>query len=191
MFTKPAFLLMILSIIYSGLSQAYFAGNFTKLVVESKNVGYVMACFGGVDAVASVIIGRALDRFGRRAILFFSTFFVLVTTGIICLVDQTYFANHLWLPLICAACAGISDAGYNTLLTATTGALFEDDPENAFGGTSFRSSMGHKPIFFLASEFEAAHPQSSLDLPNHLIFAHFASFQTPLILSTALVTYHF
>lgn len=135
MFTKPAFLLMILSIIYSGLSQAYFAANFTKLVVDSKRVGYVMACFGGVDAVSSVIIGRALDRFGRRAILFFSTFFVLVTTGIICLVDQAYFADHLWLALICAACAGISDAGYNTLLTATTGALFEDDPENAFGGT--------------------------------------------------------
>lgn len=136
MFTKPAFLLMILAIIYSGLSQAYFAGNFTKFVAaDSKHVGYIMACFGGVDAVSSVIIGRALDRFGRRAILFFSSFFVLVTTGVICLVDRTYFIEHLWLALVCAACAGISDAGFNTLLTATTGALFEEDPENAFGGT--------------------------------------------------------
>lgn len=137
MFGKPAFLLMVLSIIYSGLSQAYFAANFTKLVVDPKRVGYVMACFGGVNAVSSVLVGRALDRFGRRAILFFATFFVLVTTSIILLVKMSYFEDHIWLPIVCAICAGISDAGYNTLLTATTGSLFEEDPENAFGGTYF------------------------------------------------------
>lgn len=133
MFKSPAFLLMILSIIYSGLSQAYFAGNFTTLISDPKSVSYVMACFGGTDALASVGIGRLLDKVGRKVVLFGSTVCVLIATAIICLVDASYFEDHIWLPIIVAIICGISDAGYNSLLTYTVGGIWETDPENAFG----------------------------------------------------------
>lgn len=135
MFGKRAFLLSILPIIYSGLSQPYFSANFTKLIDDSKRVSYVMAGFGVTDALASVGIGKMLDVFGRKIVLFISTGCVLIVTGIICLVPQDYFKANLWVSIVCGIIAGISDAGYNTLLTATTGSIFEDNPENAFGGT--------------------------------------------------------
>jgi MFS family permease len=137
MFARVPFLLMVLAIVYSGLSQAFFAGNFTKLIGDSKRVGYVMACFGAVDALASVAVGRILDKVGRKVVLFSATFLVLVMTGIICLVSKEYFEKNIWICILCGILAGISDAGYNTLLTATTGVIFEEDPENAFGAFKF------------------------------------------------------
>jgi MFS family permease len=136
MFLKKPFLLMVLIIVYSGLSQAYFAGTFTKLIDDSKNVGYVMACFGGTDAIMSVIVGRIMNRVGRKVILFGSALCILIATGMICLIEQTLFKERIWIGIIAAVLCGISDAGMNTLLTATTGSLFEEDPENAFGGTN-------------------------------------------------------
>lgn len=156
MFAKVPFLLLVLAIIYSGLSQAFFAGNFTKLVGDSKRVGYVMACFGGVDALASVAVGRLLNIVGRRVILIGSTTLVLAMTGIICLVEQSYFENHIWICILCGILAGISDAGFNTLLTATTGVIFEEDPENAFGAFKLVQATTSAINYVLALEIYSA-----------------------------------
>lgn len=136
--------LLIPLTIYSGLEQAFITGDFTRSYISCSigiwNVGFVMICYGVVDASCSFLFGRLVQYVGH--IPFFVLAFV-VHLG--CQITML-----LWLPdpdrkyifFILAALWGLGDAVIQTQINALYGFLFSDKPEAAFANYRLWESIG-------------------------------------------------
>lgn len=145
--------LLIPLTIYSGLEQAFIAGDFTRSYVACSvgiwNVGFVMICYGVVDAACSFSFGRLVQYVGHIP-FFILAFLVHVACQITLL---------LWLPdpdkvfalYILAALWGLGDAVIQTQINALYGYLFNDNPEAAFANYRLWESIGFIVAFGYSS----------------------------------------
>lgn len=136
--------LLVVLTMYSGIEQAFIAGDFTKSFIGCTigiwNVGYVMICYGVVDAVCSISFGRLVQYVGH--IPFFALAFVVH--------GGTQIALLLWQPqqepvyifYIVAGLWGIGDAVIQTQVNALYGYLFTDNSEPAFANYRLWESVG-------------------------------------------------
>ncbi|XP_044779932.1 protein unc-93 homolog A isoform X2 [Bubalus bubalis] len=73
--------LLILLPMLSGFEQAFLSGDYTRsyttCALGIQFVGYVMICFGAVDALCSVLFGRLARHTGRTALFALALFGVL------------------------------------------------------------------------------------------------------------------
>lgn len=81
---KPYQQLLIVLTVYIGMEQAFIGAEFTQAYVSCAlgipQLGYVMICFGVVNALCSLLFGSAMKYIGRQVIIVFGT---AVHTGLL------------------------------------------------------------------------------------------------------------
>ncbi|XP_069113521.1 protein unc-93 homolog A-like isoform X2 [Argopecten irradians] len=136
-------LLMPLTI-YSGIEQAFITGDYTKSYISCTlgiwNVGYVMICYGVVDAICSFTFGRLVQYVGH--IPFFILAFLVHGGTLIALLIWKPNPDQLYLFYIFAALWGMGDAVIQTQINALYGTLFTKKPEAAFANYKLLESFG-------------------------------------------------
>ena len=130
--TDRNFLLLVMIIAYSGFSQSFFSGSFTKELGRYL-LNYVMIFFGVADALGSFMFGKVIDVLGRKPILLIATAMVIISTILLLSVSREVLQHRNMLYYICAIMFGLGDAGVFTVLYATVGNLFASRVETAFG----------------------------------------------------------
>lgn len=81
---KPYQQLLIILTVYIGMEQAFIGAEFTQAYVSCAlgipQLGYVMICFGVVNALCSLLFGSAMKYIGRQVIIVFGA---AVHTGLL------------------------------------------------------------------------------------------------------------
>ncbi|KAK3761070.1 hypothetical protein RRG08_022474 [Elysia crispata] len=144
LFTSPTQMLLIPITVYSGIEQAFIQGDFTQSYISCTlgiwNLGYVMMCYGVVDAICSILFGRLVQYIGH--IPFFVLAF-LIHGGL-----QVFLL--LWNPskdqeilfYVFAGLWGMGDAVIQTQLNALYGNIFSNEAEAAFANYRLWESAG-------------------------------------------------
>ncbi|KAK7115235.1 hypothetical protein V1264_001148 [Littorina saxatilis] len=85
--SSPSQILLVPLTMYSGIEQAFIAGEFTQAFISCclgvKNVGYIMICYGVTDSACCILFGKLVQYAGHTT--FFglgeSPFFLLSGLG--------------------------------------------------------------------------------------------------------------
>lgn len=141
---KPYQQLLIPITVFIGMEQAFIGADFTQSYISCalgiSNVGYVMICFGCVNAVCSLLFGSIMKYIGRAPIMGLG---VLVHTGL-----QTWML--IWRPhpdapmkfYMAAGLWGVGDAVWQTQVNGLYGTLFRRNKEAAFSNYRLWESVG-------------------------------------------------
>ncbi|CAH1179496.1 unnamed protein product [Phaedon cochleariae] len=141
---KPYQQLLIPITVWIGMEQAFIGADFTQAYVSCAlgipQVGYVMICFGCVNAVCSLLFGSIMKYIGRAPIMGLG---VLVHAGL-----QTWML--LWRPhpntpfkfFVAAGLWGVGDAVWQTQVNGLYGTLFRRNKEAAFSNYRLWESVG-------------------------------------------------
>ncbi|KAH3884959.1 protein unc-93 homolog A-like [Dreissena polymorpha] len=126
--------LLIPLVFFVGLEQGFIFGDFTKAYVTCtmgiNSLGPILMCFGGVSALASIVIGCIANHIKRFA---FITAGATFNVGLLIVL-------WIWKPhpgdvpnfFVVAACLGLCDAIWQTQTYTLFGVLFVDKQEAAF-----------------------------------------------------------
>lgn len=141
---KPYQQLLIPITVFIGMEQAFIGADFTQSYISCalgvSQVGYVMICFGCVNAICSILFGSIMKYIGRAPIMGLG---VLVHTGL-----QSWML--IWKPhpdapmkfFMAAGLWGVGDAVWQTQVNGLYGTLFRRNKEAAFSNYRLWESMG-------------------------------------------------
>ncbi|XP_063925816.1 UNC93-like protein [Zophobas morio] len=141
---KPYQQLLIPITIWIGMEQAFIGADFTQAFVSCAlgipSVGYVMICFGVVNAICCLLFGSVMKYIGRAPIMALGC---LVHTGL-----QVWLL--LWRPhpsnpiifFVAAGMWGVGDAVWQTQVNGLYGTLFRRNKEPAFSNYRLWESAG-------------------------------------------------
>ncbi|XP_070571754.1 protein unc-93 homolog A-like [Ptychodera flava] len=142
-------ILMLPLMVYSGVEQAYIAGDYTQSFVSCslgvQMVGYVMIAFGITDALASLLFGRIQEYVGRIALFILGAITHLGLMVVMLLWQPT--ESHEWLFFVVAALWGLGDAVWQTQIASFVGVLFPEDQEPAFSNYRLWQALGFTITF--------------------------------------------
>jgi predicted MFS family arabinose efflux permease len=155
----PRMLLLLPVFFFSGLEQGFVFGSFTGNIIAGSvgvgKVGFIMALFGAVDTLSSLIMGKMSDYWGNKPVVFFgflahlaffACFFAAIQVG-----GVKWFDGHEYTLYIGAAVFGIGDAFANTFPNVMCSLYFTDDAEAAFSNLKFFQSLGSVLSFAVGS----------------------------------------
>lgn len=154
---EPKFALMIAVIFYSGIEQAFIFSIFTgKIITPSvgqENIGFIMATFGAIDTVASLIMGKIADNWGPHIVALtggFCQLSVMVAYFIgLKFVSVKWFHDYSYLLYLTAGVWAIGDAAFNLFPNYVMSVLFTDNAEAAFATLKFFQALGSVLPFLL------------------------------------------
>jgi len=165
LWTDSRFIWFIPVIILSGFEQGFVWNDFTTYYIQpalgKKDTGYIMAIFGGCDALASFSMGTLSDKLGRAPVL---TIGFLCQAAVIALfmwhgapvagtTEEFWTWGHGWGSLAGAAVLwGIGDAVWNTQISALLGDVFSADTGPAFANFKLWQSLAVAAAFLYNSE---------------------------------------
>ncbi|XP_057650871.1 UNC93-like protein isoform X2 [Diorhabda carinulata] len=141
---KPYQQFLIPITVWIGMEQAFIGADFTQAYVSCAlgipSVGYVMICFGCVNAICSLLFGSIMKYIGRAPIMGLG---FLVHVGL-----QTWML--LWRPhpdtpyqfFMAAGLWGVGDAVWQTQVNGLYGTLFRRNKEAAFSNYRLWESVG-------------------------------------------------
>ncbi|XP_035789426.1 UNC93-like protein [Anopheles albimanus] len=136
--------LLILITVFIGMEQAFIGADFTQAYVSCAlgihQIGYVMICFGVVNAICSIIFGSAMKYIGRVVIIILGA---IVHGG--CIIYLLYWRphpDHQIVFFILSGLWGIGDAVWQTQINGLYGALFRRNKEAAFSNYRLWESVG-------------------------------------------------
>lgn len=141
---KPYQQLLIPITVFIGMEQAFIGAEFTQAYVACALgipfVGYVMICFGVVNAICSLLFGSVMKYIGRKPIMAFGA---VVHTALV-----VWFL--LWKPhpsnpsvfYIASGLFGVGDAVWQTQVNGLYGTLFRRNKEAAFSNYRLWESSG-------------------------------------------------
>ncbi|GAM17354.1 hypothetical protein SAMD00019534_005290, partial [Acytostelium subglobosum LB1] len=138
--------MLIIALLYSGMSQAFFFGAFPPLIGKEM-MGYVMTVFGVCDALGSVFIGKLSDIIGRKSLIIVATMACMGGTIFSYIIDYHISEHKVILYGVCAGLMGIADAGYNTLLYSLLGTLYPTKGESAAAVFKFVQAIASAAAF--------------------------------------------
>jgi MFS family permease len=108
----PYQLLLIPITIFSGLEQGFLSTDFTQAFITCSwgvhNVGYVLICYGAVDAILSISFGPVVRRFGRVPVYTLGAFINVAMVGTMLWWKPD--PDTPYVLFIIGACWGASDA---------------------------------------------------------------------------------
>jgi MFS family permease len=141
---KPNQQLLVPITIFIGMEQAFIGADFTQAYVSCAlgihQIGYVMICFGVVNAICSIIFGSIMKYIGRKPIIALGT----LTHGII-VIYMLFWRPTPSSPLLFFAMSGlwgVGDAVWQTQINGIYGALFRRNKEAAFSNYRLWESFG-------------------------------------------------
>eukprot|EP01132_Coremiostelium_polycephalum_P002142 gene2142-2640_t len=164
--------LLIVALLYSGISQSFFFGVFPPLSGKYY-LGYIMAVFGTCDALGSVIMGKLSDIIGRKSLIIFSTLCCLGGSIFAYIIHTKIEENQIALYFICAGLLGLADAGFNTLMYALIGIIYPRKGESAVAVFKFVQSIASAIAFFYgkyAVLYQHVIILNSLVIPSCILF---------------------
>lgn len=136
--------LLILITVFIGMEQAFIGAEFTQAYVSCalgiSQIGYVMICFGVVNAICSIIFGSIMKYIGRIPIILLGA---LVHGGVIiyCLFWKPH-PDHAFVFFAISGLWGVGDAVWQTQINGIYGALFRRNKEAAFSNYRLWESAG-------------------------------------------------
>ncbi|VVC94339.1 UNC93-like protein [Leptidea sinapis] len=141
---KPNQQLLIPITLWIGMEQAFIGADYTQAYVSCalgiRSIGYVMICFGVVNAVCSLLFGTVMKYIGR--------FPILVMGGALHLALIVYLLT--WRPnptstttfFVISGLWGVGDAVWQTQVNGLYGVLFRRNKEAAFSNYRLWESVG-------------------------------------------------
>lgn len=146
---KPEQLLLIPLTIYSGIEQAFIAGDYTLAFITCSfgvyMVGYTMITFGVTDATFSFFGGRLVQHVGRVPLFFLG--FVAHLAAVLTLLLWRPDPEHLPVYFVVAALWGLGDAVWQTQINAFYGVIFPNTTAAAFSNYRLWESLGFLAAF--------------------------------------------
>jgi len=151
---KPNQQLLIPLTIFIGMEQAFIGADFTQAYVSCAlgihQIGYVMICFGVVNAICSVVFGTLMKYIGRFSIIMLGT---VLHMGIFSyLLFWRPHPDHPFVFFIISGLWGVGDAVWQTQINGLYGTLFRRNKEAAFSNYRLWESLG----FVLAYAYSTA-----------------------------------
>lgn len=141
---KPNLQLLIPITIFIGMEQAFIGADFTQAYVACAlgvhQIGFVMICFGVVNALCSILFGSVMKYIGRLPIIILGAVvhFTLVSV-------MLFWRPNPDNPLIFFAMSGlwgVGDAVWQTQINGLYGLLFRRNKEAAFSNYRLWESAG-------------------------------------------------
>jgi len=130
--------------VWIGMEQAFIGADFTQAYVSCAmgihSIGYVMICFGVVNAICSIVFGSIMKYIGRVPIIALGT----IVHGTIVII-MLYWRPHPEAPLVFFTIAGlwgVGDAVWQTQINGLYGLLFRRNKEAAFSNYRLWESAG-------------------------------------------------
>ncbi|KAK6626994.1 hypothetical protein RUM44_009471 [Polyplax serrata] len=141
---KPYQQLLIPITVWIGMEQAFIGADYTQAYISCalgiSYVGYVMICFGVINAICSVLFGTLMKYIGR---------FSIMTVGFavhLCLVLFKLFwapsPDHPVVFFVVSGLWGVGDAVWQTQVNGLYGTLFRRKKEAAFSNYRLWESVG-------------------------------------------------
>ncbi|KAI3383475.1 hypothetical protein SNEBB_007477 [Seison nebaliae] len=141
--------LLIPLTMYSGLEQAFLAGDFTSAFITCTRgvdyVGWVLICYGAFDSIASLLFGRLVKYIGRIPLFVLAAFLNCSVIIWLLLIEVT--PKDFYYLFIVAGLWGISDAIWQAQINSLYGVLFSDNTEAAFSNYRLWESIGFSIAF--------------------------------------------
>ncbi|XP_067012186.1 UNC93-like protein [Anabrus simplex] len=136
--------LLIPITVWIGMEQAFIGADFTQAYVSCalgiNNVGYVMICFGVVNAICSLLFGSVMKFVGRFPLMALGAVVHACLVGVLLMwrpnpeYKLVFFAiSGLW---------GVGDAVWQTQVNGIYGTLFRRNKEAAFSNYRLWESAG-------------------------------------------------
>ncbi|XP_017774065.1 PREDICTED: UNC93-like protein isoform X1 [Nicrophorus vespilloides] len=141
---KPYQQLLIPITVWIGMEQAFIGADFTQAYVSCAlgipSVGYVMICFGVVNALCSLLFGSVMKYIGRQPIMALGA---LVHCALVAwfLVWKPHPSNPSVF-FIASGLWGVGDAVWQTQVNGLYGTLFRRNKEAAFSNYRLWESSG-------------------------------------------------
>uniref|UniRef100_A0A1L8D975 Putative conserved plasma membrane protein n=1 Tax=Nyssomyia neivai TaxID=330878 RepID=A0A1L8D975_9DIPT len=141
---KPNQQLLIPITVFIGVEQAFIGADFTQAYVSCAigihQIGYVMICFGVVNAICSIIFGSVMKYIGRIPIIILG----IIAHGslFIVLLFWRPHPEHMWVFFTLSGLWGVGDAVWQTQINGMYGALFRRNKEAAFSNYRLWESAG-------------------------------------------------
>lgn len=141
---KPYQQLLIPITIWIGMEQAFIGADFTQAYVSCAlgipSVGYVMICFGVVNAICSLLFGSVMKYIGRKPIMALGA---IVHTALVAwfLIWKPHPSNPMVF-FIASGLWGVGDAVWQTQVNGLYGTLFRRNKEAAFSNYRLWESSG-------------------------------------------------
>lgn len=141
---KPYQQLLIPITVWIGMEQAFIGADFTQAYISCalgvQKVGYVMMCFGVVNACCSLLFGSAMKFIGRQPLMALGAIVHAALIGVLLVwrphPDKSYVfytVSGLW---------GVGDAVWQTQVNGLYGTLFRRNKEAAFSNYRLWESAG-------------------------------------------------
>lgn len=141
---KPYQQLLIPITIWIGMEQAFIGADFTQAYVSCAlgipSVGYVMICFGVVNAICSLLFGSVMKYIGRQPIMALGAVVHCALVGWF-LVWKPHPSNPSVF-FIASGLWGVADAVWQTQVNGLYGTLFRRNKEAAFSNYRLWESTG-------------------------------------------------
>ncbi|XP_036318700.1 UNC93-like protein [Rhagoletis pomonella] len=141
---KPNQQLLIPITIFIGMEQAFIGADFTQAYVSCalgiNQIGFVMICFGVVNAICSILFGSVMKYIGRLPIIILGAVVHFTLISI-----ELFWRPSPENPLIFYAMSGlwgVGDAVWQTQINGLYGLLFRRNKEAAFSNYRLWESAG-------------------------------------------------
>ncbi|XP_014290351.1 UNC93-like protein isoform X2 [Halyomorpha halys] len=141
---KPYQQLLIPITLWIGMEQAFIGADFTQAYVSCAlgipSVGYVMICFGVVNAICSLIFGTLMKYIGRFPIMALGA--VVHAALVIILLHWRPHPDNRLIFFGMSGMWGVGDAVWQTQVNGLYGTLFRRNKEAAFSNYRLWESAG-------------------------------------------------
>ena len=141
---KPYQQLLIPITVWIGMEQAFIGADFTQAYISCAlgvhKVGYVMICFGVVNAVCSLVFGSLMKFVGRQPLMALGA--IVHASLIVVLLHWKPDPANPYVFYTVSGLWGVGDAVWQTQVNGLYGTLFRRNKEAAFSNYRLWESAG-------------------------------------------------
>ncbi|XP_033335081.1 UNC93-like protein [Megalopta genalis] len=141
---KPYQQLLIPITVWIGMEQAFIGADFTQAYISCAlgvhRVGYVMICFGVVNAVCSLVFGSLMKFVGRQPLMALGA--IVHASLVVVLLHWKPHPDNPYVFYTVSGLWGVGDAVWQTQVNGLYGTLFRRNKEAAFSNYRLWESAG-------------------------------------------------
>ncbi|XP_078046197.1 UNC93-like protein [Augochlora pura] len=141
---KPYQQLLIPITVWIGMEQAFIGADFTQAYISCAlgvhRVGYVMICFGVVNAACSLVFGSLMKFVGRQPLMALGA--IVHASLVVVLLHWKPHPDNPYVFYTVSGLWGVGDAVWQTQVNGLYGTLFRRNKEAAFSNYRLWESAG-------------------------------------------------